>query len=92
MQYLEGDADLRTVLDAKRLLVQAEDARALVLQERLDAAADLYEAMGGVPQREGYAAVSVSVPPPRFTPAAPTPAPRRSPAPRGVWSAEPLSR
>lgn len=53
-QYLEGDADLRTVLDAKRLLVQAEDARALVLQERLNAAADLYEAMGGVPQGPVY--------------------------------------
>ena len=57
MQYLEGDADLRTVLDAKRLLVQAEDARALVLQERLNAAADLYEAMGGVPQGAVYAGV-----------------------------------
>jgi NodT family efflux transporter outer membrane factor (OMF) lipoprotein len=49
-QYLEGEADLRTVLDARRQLVQAEDARALVLQERLNAAADLYEAMGGVPK------------------------------------------
>ena len=55
MQYLEGEADLRTVLDAKRLLVQAEDARALVLQERLTAAADLYEAMGGAPQGPLYA-------------------------------------
>ncbi|MDB5692193.1 MAG: hypothetical protein JWO81_1256 [Alphaproteobacteria bacterium] len=54
MQYLEGDADLRTVLDAQRLLVQAEDARALVLQERLNAAADLYEAMGGAPQGPAY--------------------------------------
>src|SRR5206468_5000210 len=70
MQYLEGDADLRTVLDAKRLLVQAEDARALVQQERLNAAADLYEAMGGVPQREGYAAAPVSVPQPGFGPVA----------------------
>ncbi|HEX4738624.1 MAG TPA: efflux transporter outer membrane subunit [Allosphingosinicella sp.] len=55
MQYLEGDADLRTVLDAQRQLVQAEDARALVVQERLNAAADLYEAMGGVPQGPAYA-------------------------------------
>lgn len=54
MQYLEGDADLRTVLDAQRQLVQAEDARALVVQERLSAAADLYEAMGGVPQGPAY--------------------------------------
>jgi NodT family efflux transporter outer membrane factor (OMF) lipoprotein len=58
MQYLEGEADLRTVLDAKRLLVQAEDARALVLQERLYAAADLYEAMGGVPQGAVYSAAN----------------------------------
>ena len=55
MQYIEGDADLRTVLDAQRQLVQAEDARALVQQERLNAAADLYEAMGGVPQAPAYA-------------------------------------
>lgn len=54
-QYLEGEADLRTVLDAQRQLVQAEDARALVVQERLNAAADLYEAMGGVPQGPAYA-------------------------------------
>jgi NodT family efflux transporter outer membrane factor (OMF) lipoprotein len=49
-QYLEGDADLRTVLDAQRLLVQAQDARAIAQQERLTAAADLYEAMGGAAQ------------------------------------------
>jgi NodT family efflux transporter outer membrane factor (OMF) lipoprotein len=59
LQYLEGDADLRNVLDAQRLLVQAEDARALVVQERLNAAADLYEAMGGVPQGPAYAAAPV---------------------------------
>jgi NodT family efflux transporter outer membrane factor (OMF) lipoprotein len=69
MQYLEGDADLRTVLDAQRLLVQAEDARALVLQERLAAAADLYEAMGGVPQGPAYAdATDDSLPSPRRRP------------------------
>jgi outer membrane protein, multidrug efflux system len=50
LQYLEGEADLRTVLDAERLLVQAEDARAISVQERLNAAIDLYEAMGGSPQ------------------------------------------
>jgi NodT family efflux transporter outer membrane factor (OMF) lipoprotein len=54
-QYLEGEADLRNAVDAQRQLVQAEDARALVLQERLNAAADLYEAMGGVPQGPAYA-------------------------------------
>ena len=52
LQYLEGETDLRSVLDAERLLVQAEDARALALQERLNALIDLYEAMGGTPQTE----------------------------------------
>lgn len=51
-QYLEGDVDLRTVLDAQHLLIQAQDARAIALEERLDAAADLYAAMGGQPSRE----------------------------------------
>lgn len=49
LQYLEGEADLQRVLDAEQLLVQAEDARAVVLQERLEAAIDLYRAMGGSP-------------------------------------------
>lgn len=49
LQYLEGEADLREVLDAERLLVQAEDASALSRQERLNAVIDLYEAMGGSP-------------------------------------------
>ena len=47
LQYIEGEADLRDVLDAQRLLVQAEDARAISTQERLNAAVDLYRAMGG---------------------------------------------
>ena len=47
LQYIEGEADLRDVLDAQRLLVQAEDARAISIQERLNAAVDLYRAMGG---------------------------------------------
>lgn len=50
LQYLEGEADLSVVLDAERLLVQAEDARALSTQERLNAAIDLYAAMGGSPR------------------------------------------
>jgi len=50
LQYLEGEADLRTVLDAERLFVQAQDARIVSIQESLDAAIDLYEAMGGGPQ------------------------------------------
>jgi NodT family efflux transporter outer membrane factor (OMF) lipoprotein len=49
-QYLEGEADLRNVLDAERLLVQAEDARAVATQEVLTALADLYQAMGGAPR------------------------------------------
>jgi outer membrane protein TolC len=31
------------------MLVQAEDARAIVTQERMNAAIDLYKAMGGAP-------------------------------------------
>jgi NodT family efflux transporter outer membrane factor (OMF) lipoprotein len=49
-QYLEGEADLQWVLDAEQLLVQAEDARAVALQERLEAAIDLYKALGGLPR------------------------------------------
>lgn len=87
MQYLEGDADLRTVLDAQRLLVQAEDARALVLQERLNAAADLYEAMGGAPQGTVYAEVLSAEDGP-----APLPSSRRTPGSRGVKNTAPASR
>jgi NodT family efflux transporter outer membrane factor (OMF) lipoprotein len=50
LQYLEGEADLRDVVDAQRLLVQAEDARAISIQERMEAAIDLYRAMGGSPR------------------------------------------
>ncbi|HEX8216402.1 MAG TPA: TolC family protein, partial [Allosphingosinicella sp.] len=50
LQYLEGEADLQRVLDAEQLLVRAEDARAMALQERLDAAIDLYKALGGAPR------------------------------------------
>lgn len=49
-QFLEGEADLRTVLDADRLLVQSEDARAVAIQEILTATADLYQALGGNPR------------------------------------------
>ena len=55
LQYLEGEADLRDVLDAERLLVQAEDASALSRQERLNAVIDLYEAMGGNAQTSAVA-------------------------------------
>ena len=55
LQYLEGEADLRDVLDADRLLVQAEDARALSVQERINAAIDLYQAIGGSAQTSAMA-------------------------------------
>lgn len=47
LQYVEGYADLQTVVTAEGSLVAVEDARAVALQERLDAAIDLYRAMGG---------------------------------------------
>ncbi len=47
LQFIEGATDLRAVIDAQQLLVRAEDARALSLQERMNAAIDLYRAMGG---------------------------------------------
>jgi NodT family efflux transporter outer membrane factor (OMF) lipoprotein len=46
-QYVEGAADLQTVLDAERGLLNLEDAHALAAQDRLNAAVDLYRAMGG---------------------------------------------
>jgi outer membrane protein TolC len=49
LQYVEGAADLQWVLDAEQRLVQAEDARAIAQQERLEAAIDLYRALGGAP-------------------------------------------
>jgi len=52
-QYIEGEADLQRVLDAEQLLVQAEDAGAIAKQERLDAAIDLFRAMGGSPAAAG---------------------------------------
>jgi NodT family efflux transporter outer membrane factor (OMF) lipoprotein len=50
LQFIEGEADLRDVLEAQRFLVQVEDARAITLQERMNAAIDLYRAMGGTPR------------------------------------------
>jgi NodT family efflux transporter outer membrane factor (OMF) lipoprotein len=47
LQYLGGEADLQRVLDAEQRLTEAEDARAVALQERLEAAIDLYKALGG---------------------------------------------
>ena len=48
LQYIGGDADLQEVLDAEGFLIEAEDARAVAFQERIEAALDLYKAMGGV--------------------------------------------
>lgn len=47
LRYVEGEADLRETLDAEALLVQAEDARALALQQRLESQIDLFRATGG---------------------------------------------
>jgi len=51
LQYMEGEADLQRVLDAEQRLTEAEDARAIALQERLEAAIDLFKAMGGAPSQ-----------------------------------------
>lgn len=48
-QYVEGAADLQTVLNAERGLLDLEDAHAIATQDRLNAAIDLYKAMGGAP-------------------------------------------
>ena len=50
IQYVEGEANLQTVLDAERRLVAVEDALAVATQERLEAAVDVYRAMGGNPR------------------------------------------
>ena len=47
LQYIEGEADLQRLFDAEQRLVEAEDARAVALQERLEATIDLFTAMGG---------------------------------------------
>lgn len=51
LQYLEGDADLQRLFDAEQRLIESEDARLIVVQERLDAAIDLFKALGGMPAR-----------------------------------------
>lgn len=52
LQYVEGMADLQTVIEAEERLIAIEGALAVATQERLEAAIDLYRAMGGaaVPQ------------------------------------------
>lgn len=46
-QYIEGEEDLWTQIDAEQLLANAEDAQVLSLQERLLTQIALYRAMGG---------------------------------------------
>jgi outer membrane protein, multidrug efflux system len=46
-QYIEGEEDLWTQIDAEQLLANAEDARVLSLQELLLTQIALYRAMGG---------------------------------------------
>ncbi|MBX9796959.1 TolC family protein [Sphingomonas sp.] len=47
VQYLEGDADLRHLLDAQDLLINAQDAELISRQERLEAAIALYRVSRG---------------------------------------------
>jgi NodT family efflux transporter outer membrane factor (OMF) lipoprotein len=47
IQYLEGEADLQRLFDAQQRLSEAEDARAVVVQERLEAAINLFQSLGG---------------------------------------------
>jgi outer membrane protein, multidrug efflux system len=47
IQYLEGYADLQRVLEAQERLIALEDARLIATQEQMEAAIDLYRAMGG---------------------------------------------
>ena len=51
LQYLEGDADLQRLFDAEQRLIESEDARLIAQQERLEAAIDLFKALGGMPAR-----------------------------------------
>ncbi len=47
IRYREGSDDLLALLDAQRSLFQAQDQLAQQRQARLDAAVDLYKALGG---------------------------------------------
>lgn len=58
LQYIEGEADLQRLFDAEQRLVEAEDARAVALQERLEAAIDLFKAMGGNPLADSRSGAS----------------------------------
>ncbi|HRO59009.1 MAG TPA: TolC family protein, partial [Burkholderiaceae bacterium] len=47
LRYREGADDLLSVLDAQRTLFQAQDTLVQLRQARLNAALDLYKALGG---------------------------------------------
>jgi outer membrane protein TolC len=47
IRYREGADDVLTVLDAQRTLFSAQDQLAQIRQNRLEAAVDLYKALGG---------------------------------------------
>ncbi|WP_298196526.1 efflux transporter outer membrane subunit [Novosphingobium sp.] len=55
LEYLEGEEDLRFVINAEQLLGEAEEARVLLQQERLFAQIALYSAMGGLPSQAASA-------------------------------------
>lgn len=52
VRYREGRDDLTTLLDAQRSLFQLQDQRVQMRQARLNAALDLYKALGGGWQQE----------------------------------------
>lgn len=59
-QYIEGEADLGTVLDAQRSQIAVEDSYALAREERLIAAIDLYKALGGTPNIDWSSADAIA--------------------------------
>lgn len=57
-QYLEGYTDLQELYNIETSATDAEDARVVAIQERLNAAIDLYKAMGGSAESGGAIAAS----------------------------------
>jgi outer membrane protein TolC len=55
-QYIEGEEDLWTQIDAEQLLANAEDARVLSVQERLLTQIAMYRGMGGFRAAGSHAA------------------------------------
>ena len=62
-QYVEGAADLLTVLDAERNALDVENAHILAVQDQLNAAVDLFKAIGGHPVARPDAIAGQSRPP-----------------------------